>query len=449
MRISRWILAGFAIIVLASSTADAVPYAIVADWSKTFGGAENDEGSSVQAADGGYVIAGSKTTFGEGGSNLWLIKTDLNGNNTGEKIFKEDGQEYAVVIQRTPGGYIILAKKSSGGLRLVRIDSGGTVVWQKTYNKQWEGNSLQVSTQGNEFFIAGVDRSTKNALLLKVGWNGAEKWNKTFGGQKEDSFESVQVTKDGGLILAGKTKSYGKGDWDLWLVKTDADGKEQWRKAYGRAKSDFATSVLETEDGGYIATGAVTPDGKDKTDLWILKTNSTGFSKWDRVYGGKKEDVGRSIIRTYDGGYMIAGETSSFGSGGSDAWLIKTDSNGFQQGNQTFGGAGNDYARFLLASSGAYIVAGTKSAGAGNSDAWLMRIRTGEVGTAKIDGDKKTCPVEVGKLYFVKIEDIAREGDGIAWIDGFVIFTPETKVGDQLWIVIDKVMKRFAIAHRY
>jgi hypothetical protein len=180
----------------------------------------------------------------------------------------------------------------------------------------------------------------------------------------------------GGYALAGRSYSYDSG-WDWWLVKTDSDGNHQWNKTWGGTGDDEAWCVIQTDDGGYALTGWIIPEGTSYADIWLVKTDSAGNQQWNRTYGGADDDDASQVVQTHDGGYAMAGETWSY-STDSDFLLVKTDSAGKLIWNKTYGGTNDDYGYSLvLTSDGGYALSGeTWSYGAGNSDFWLVKTGT-------------------------------------------------------------------------
>jgi len=298
----------------------------------------------------GYIFVGIKST--ERMSTM-LLKTDVNGNQLWKKSFfdLEDAQS---IQQTSDGGYILAAKldetrgtdggyiaaKSYGlrgtDARLVKTNPNGSEQWSKTFGLDgcdkvysvWETLDGGYILGGNTLWL---DNRRFDAWVLKTDSNGNEQWNRTFGGAGDDSVYSIRNTLDGGYILAGRTGSYGAGI-DAWLIKTDANGNEQWNKTFGLDGSDWAYSVLPTSDGGYVLAGkldtAKNPDFKgqilyEDNDVWLFKTDTSGNLEWSKTIGGLKSDMARFVRQTSDGGYVIAGTTESYGSGGSDIWLVK------------------------------------------------------------------------------------------------------------------------------
>ena len=153
-------------------------------------------------------------------------------------------------------------------------------------------------------------------------------WERTYGGSDDDEGYSVAQTSDGGYIVAGRTRSFGAGEYDVYLVKTDGLGDTIWTRTYGGGGEDLGYSVALTSDGGYIVAGYTGSFGAGG-DVYLVKTDAVGDTILTRTYGGSSDDWGYSVAQTSDGGYIVAGRTASFGAGGSDIYLIKTDSLGY------------------------------------------------------------------------------------------------------------------------
>jgi len=305
------------------------------EWNKTFGGSQDDMALSVQqTSDSGYIIAGYTESYGAGGADFWLVKTDSNGNKLWNKTFGGTYDDWARAVQQaSDGGYIIAGHTESYGAGsmdfwLVKTDANGTEQWNKTLGGTYDdwASSVQQTTDSG-YIIAGRTESygagSEDVWLVKADSNGNKLWNKTFGGSQDDMALSVQQTSDGGYIVAGETCSYGAGHYDVWLVKTDANGTEQWNKTFGGLGIDWAYSVQQTTDSGYIVAGGTTSYGVGSWDFWLVKTDANGTKQWDKTFGGTDKENALSIQQTANDGYILAGWTESYSAGSADFWLIK------------------------------------------------------------------------------------------------------------------------------
>jgi hypothetical protein len=164
-----------------------------------------------------------------------------------------------------------------------------------------------------------------DVYLVKTDSIGDTLWTRTYGGTTMDVGQSVAQTADGGYIVAGATFSYGAGMVDVYLIKTDSVGDTAWTRTYGDSDFDGGESVAQTSDGGYIVTGYTESYGAGMEDAYLIKADSLGDTLWTNTFGGNDEDWGYSVTQTADGGYIIAGWTSSYGAGMVDFYLIKTD----------------------------------------------------------------------------------------------------------------------------
>ena len=246
--------------------------------------------------------------------------------------------------------------------------------WEKTIGGEYTewGSSVQQTTDGGYIITGSV---SYDVYLIKTDSYGDTLWTKTFGGEGWEQGHSVQQTTDGGYIITGSTNSYGSGDFDVYLIKTDSNGDTSWTKTFGGEYNDEGWSVQQTTDGGYIITGSFNSFGSTSNDVYLIKTNEEGATLWTEIFGGGGNDQGYSVQQTTDGGYIIAGNTNSFGAGNTDIYLIKTDSNGDSLWSETYGGNGWDMGYSIQQTTdGGYIITGyTNSYSPGDFDVYLVK----------------------------------------------------------------------------
>jgi hypothetical protein len=356
------------------------------EWSKTIGGWDWDYSISVeQTDDGGYVIVGYTESFGAGAEDVYLVKTDANGRETWSRTFGGSDEDYGYSVQQTTdGGYIIAGETWSlgvgGDVYLIKTDSKGNELWSNTFGGSDEdyGYSVQQTTDGG-YIIAGETWSFGeggDVYLVKTDSDGNKLWDKFGGGSGHDSGWSVQQTTDGGYIVVGYTDSFTESDYDAYLVKTDSEGERIWDETFGGSGFDEFISVQQTTDGGYIMVGDTYYMELDVYDVYLVKTDSSGNELWSNTFGGSHDDFGHSVQQTTDGGYILVGDSDSFGDPDYDVYLIKTDSNGEELWSKTFGGSDDDTGWSVKQTTdGGYIIAGEKwDWDKDDVDAYLIKV---------------------------------------------------------------------------
>jgi len=344
---------------------------------KTFEGLNTAESSAVQqTTDGGYIVVGLPQVFGAGQGDVDLIKIDANGNTLWTRSYAVVGDDYGwAVEQTTDGGYIVAGETGSfgggfGDVYLIKTDSLGDTLWTRSYRGGIDNHGFAVEqTTDGGYIVAGYTGTFPNydVYLIKTDTNGDTLWTRTYGGGGGDYGYAVEQTTDGGYIVAGGTNSFGAGLSDMYLIKTDSIGDTLWTKTYGGVNSDWAYAVEQTTDGGYIVAGNTKSFGAGDYDVYLIKTDSIGDTLWTRTYGGGSGDRASAVQQTTDGGYIVAGSTGSFGAGSSDVYLIKTDANGDTLWTKTYGGGSGDWASAVQQTNdGGYIMTGhTHSFGGG------------------------------------------------------------------------------------
>ena len=292
----------------------------IEQWNRTFGGPEYDNGLSIQnTLDGGYIIAGGTKNYGAGYIDAWLIKIDKNGNEQWNRTFGSSGNDICISVQQTSdNGYVLFGWRNS---------------------------------TGEDFY---------DVWIVKTNSTGIETWNKTFGGIYDEYCRNGIQTSDGGFILIGYTSSYGAGEYDILVIKTNSLGVEQWNFTFGRANYDIGYSIQQTSDDGYIITGYTENFGAVDTDALLIKLDKNGNEQWNKTFGTSRDDSARDIQISPDGGFVITGYTDSYVTQYFEVWLIKTNNLGVEEWNVTFDNNNKQCRGLALrqTSEGGYIIAG-------------------------------------------------------------------------------------------
>jgi hypothetical protein len=310
-------------------------------WEQTYDYGDEDWGRSVkQTNDNGFIITGTSLTLNNS-LDVILIKTDVNGNEEWTQTFggllEDEGRSLDIT---TDNGFIIIGEtdySQDSSVYVIKTDENGIEEWSQIF-EGGVGCHIQQTNDGG-YIMTGYTRNYINGIedseiwLRKIDENGNEEWGETFGGIENEYCGSVQQTTDGGYVMTGYTSSFGNGSSDFWLIKTDENGQEQWNQTYGGQSYDRSSYVQQTTDGGYIMTGRTSSFG-DSWDVWLVKTDENGQEQWNETYGGIDVDKCFSGQQTVDGGYVMTGYTLQ----NNDCllYLVKTDENGQEQWNQTF-----------------------------------------------------------------------------------------------------------------
>jgi hypothetical protein len=292
-------------------------------WSRTYGGSEPDYCNVVQqTTDGGYFLVGVMESPGINQNQFMLLKTGENGDSLWYQLYGGVRYENCFTAQQTlDGGYVLGGVTTSfpvvnEAAWLVKTFGDGTVEWSRSY-EQGIGTrcySMQQVTDGGHILAGYVltgGPTDMDFWLLRVGESGDSLWSRRFGGTSGEWCYSVRQTSDGGYILGGVV---GPVDTlvDMWLVKTDSNGDSLWSRAYGGLEGEICRVVRQTSDGGYVLAGCTSSFGNGvpyRTNMWLLKVDQNGDSLWSRIFGGDDDDDCYALEQTPDGGYILGGYT--------------------------------------------------------------------------------------------------------------------------------------------
>lgn len=368
------------------------------EWVKTYGGLKNDQANSIiNTQDGGYAILGF-TQSNDGdvvdksneSFDYWLMKfnanDDLEWNKTYGGSLDDKGNK---IIQTQDGGFLITGESRSNDQDVsvnngsydfwtVKLSSFGVIEWEKSlgYLGTDQANSV-IQTSDNGYLVTGVldvsasegegnSRLNRHAggdyWVTKISQNGTTLWTKYFGGTLSETPNDLIETLDNGFLLIGTSDSEDVdiqnniGTYDFWVVKIDAFGTLVWEKSFGGSEIDEAYSITNTNDGNYVIVGNTRSNDNDvainkgDADLWLIKITPEGNLIWEKTFGGLSFEVGRSVVKTQDNGFLISGSSRSVqgdltsNNGQNDAWVLKLNENGSLVWQKTIGGSQIDFA---------------------------------------------------------------------------------------------------------
>jgi hypothetical protein len=373
-------------------------------FNKVFGGSGHDVATSIAASpDGGYLIAGHTESndgdvigyhggeFGDG----WILKLDKNGNKVWQKPIGGTGSDVFTDIIASPGGGYLLAGVSRsqdgdasgnhGGFDYwaVKIDETGTLLWQKQLGGSKDEEALSViASPGGGYVLAGTTYSKdgdvryrtgeQNGWIVKLDENGNRVWQRALGGSHKfdrDGASAIAPTSDGGYMVVGYTyrnpdPDGNFGNSDVLMVKLDAGGNVVWQDKAGGLGGEYAKAIVKSADGGFLIAATIVSEDYNQTNILLLKRNAAGTFEWQKTISSTSRDEVDAVIRTSDGGYLLTGYantiTNSDGqySENADAFVLKIDAAGNTRWRKHLGGSATDWGHGLLKrSDGSYVMA--------------------------------------------------------------------------------------------
>lgn len=332
----------------------------VIEWQKSFGGSGTEfSRNSLVTSDGGYILFGNSNsndgdvTNNHGDSDLWIVKLNELGVMQWQKTYGGSNSEFAESIRETSDGYIVIGYTYSddgdivgfhgGGnadVWILKLNNSGVIEWQKTLGtSNYEAGKNIISTSDGGYLIIAeksltivqgqTTYGTTQYWIIKIGSTGIVQWEKIYGGIGSSRPSDVLQTDEGGYMVLGETSAH-DGDVignhgpaereDIWLLNLTSTGDISWQKCYGGSLYERAFRIIKTSEGGYIIAGdsdsndgdlAGTTYYNDYTDIWILKINNFGEIEWQRNYGGSDINYSFDIFETTDSGYVFCGYTRS------------------------------------------------------------------------------------------------------------------------------------------
>jgi hypothetical protein len=369
------------------------------DFITTLGGSKNESAQAIiNTTDGGYAILGHAqsmdgdvTTKSNESYDYWLLKYDATNQLEWQKTYGGSADDRgADLIQTSDGGYVIVGKSKSNDFEVsenagfddfwvVKLDSNGSVSWENSFG--FAGSDIPYSiiqTNDDGYLLTGVldvsasnGQGDRNSILsrhaggdywvIKLNSNGVKQWSNYFGGSFTDTAYDAIQTEDDGYIIVGSSDSNdvditnNRGTYDFWIIKISATGNLVWEKSLGGSEIDEAHAISKSADGNYLIAGDTRSSdlnisqNNGAADLWVIKITPEGTLLWEKSLGGSNFDVGRSISKTQDNGFLISGSSrstnASFSSnkGQNDAWVVKINNSGNLEWQKTIGGSEVDF----------------------------------------------------------------------------------------------------------
>lgn len=362
------------------------------EFSHTYGGFASDGGFDfIELEDGGFLIAGYTYSEGSGDADILIINTNEKGIIRWTKSYGGMGSEYAYSCTQTKDGdFLITGYTTSFGaggkdMFLLKIDNNGNEVWMKEFGgEDWDVGKSVCVTRDNHYLVCGFTRSftegEEDIYVIKTDSDGNEIWSKSYGGERLEMGNSIFEAEDGSYFIGATSGTYQGGNSDIYVIKTDRDGKQIWDKTYqGNGELgygfDWANEVKPSSSGGYLITGNT--DCNQLMDACLINVDKDGEDKWQASIGPGFYHFGSESIETQEGQYVIAGTVRMLASG-SDIYLAKFKADGTIDGKERIIGAGDDYCVGVCQTrdGGIALLGYTDSFGKGKFDIFLIKLKT-------------------------------------------------------------------------
>lgn len=400
------------------------------EWKISLGGSGDDIASSVhQTTDGGYIIAGhSNSSDGDvrgnhGGRDFWVVKLDGSGNLVWQQNYGGSQNDIASSIRQTmDGGLIIMGysvstdgdvvgNNGSSDYWIIKLNATGDIIWDKNFGGSEADSGRDIQETMDEGYIAGgtsvsedgdvgANYGSNDYWILKLDRLRNVEWKQNYGGSSSDVLLSVKQTSDGGYLAVGHSSSSdgdaggNNGSSDYWILKLDGGGHIEWERNLGGSNIDYAYSFQQAGDGYVIAGDTRSSDGdvtgfNGSLDFWIIKLDAAGNLEWEKSLGGSQSEEFRSVDKTTDKGFIVAGSSYSDdgdaedNNGSADFWIVKLDGSGTIEWEKNFGGSMYEIVNSIRQTTdGGYIAAGFSNSSDGDvggnngrADLWIVKLK--------------------------------------------------------------------------
>ncbi|MES2590690.1 MAG: T9SS type A sorting domain-containing protein [Bacteroidota bacterium] len=420
---------------------------------KVFTSLYSQDGLDVlPTSDGGYIIAGMTTNDIFNDTDVYIIKTNSAGETVWTKAYGGSLPDYAsCVLKASDNNYFVLGYSQSFGggdydTYLLKINSStGDTLWTKTYGSYGneQGKEIIPTSDGNYMIVGytnGLATSNYDAYLTKIDLDGNILWSQNYGGTAYEAGNSVKECIDGGFVLIGNTYSYGQGNCDAYVVKTNSTGGQLWTKTYGGANFDEGIYTYANADGSLMFCVRDSSAGAGDIDIRVIKTDANGVDIWNQTYGGDKKDTGKMIQPTSDGGFVIAGHSRSFGWVNPDMWIIKIDTDGDTVWTRHYGGSDHEhcYSVRQIADGGFIAVGKTESFSNYDEIIFLKLNSSGNMAAVSVNeianNDKlNVFPNPTDGTLFINLEDLEIESSSliISNVVGEIVYSEKINTSEK------------------
>ena len=354
-------------------------------WNKTWGRSDYDYSSGIAIdSTGNTFITGKTESYGAGHSDVFILKYNSSGNLLWGKIWGGSDDEWAPKIATDASGNVFISgsTESYGAAHsdvfIVKYDSGGNLLWSKVWggSERDLGFEIAVDSLGNAFIMGwtlSYGAGSEDVFLLKYNSSGNLLWNKTWGGSGYEYAHKIALDASGNIFITGVTSSYGAGHSSVFVLKYDSSGNLLWDKTWGGSGGETGREIAVDALGNSYITGETSSYGAGYSDAFLLKYDSSGNLLWDKTWGGSANDYGRGIALDSSGNIFITGIYN--GGSHSDVFLLKYNSSGNLLLYKTWEGlgyaSGNGIAIDLTGNS--YITGETSNNGPGYSNVFLLK----------------------------------------------------------------------------
>lgn len=365
-----------------------------------------------QTADSGYIVTGYSNFSGVTDTQVFLLKTDSAGGIQWFRFYGDEEIQAGMCVQQTlDGGYIVGGYTNENisneyDFLLMKFNQDGDLTWKKTYGgEDWDLGEYVEQTFDGGYIIGGSTFSTGNGgedgYLIKTDANGDMVWSKTYGGALDDQFKTVKQCADSGFVAIGRSNSLSIDNEDIYVVRTDKLGDTIWATTLGNVNDDYGKSIVENTDSTFVLISVQNDPNDELNKAYLVKLDKQGDEVWSQIFGTVAGDEPSTLKSVPWGGYVYSAyNEGGTGAGGKDMFILKTNNDGFFEYARTYGGAGDDMAFSMqVTNDNGFIIAGeTNSYGDGLVNVYLIKTDSlgASSGTVVIGLDEKPENIEAG-----------------------------------------------------